>query len=538
MNLNMLKIKHRIVLLTLVAILSFIISLVINNNSVQDNAQRLNRVNEQLFPVMKLATVNEGLMIQLEQNIQSAVTTGEEDTLIIVDKMIKQIGDNLNNISQLLPEESNEAQAMREELIVYHRNAKSLVAEFLKDDVDFNLIKNQAANNADRYNKLLKQFNGKQLSFSDQFERSIQNTLDSSERASISMLTIGIAASMFLIVVGFFVNRSIIVTINNVTDSLRNISEGEGDLRARIQYDGKDEIAALVHWFNQFVSKLQSSIADTQKTTESLGLVSNSLLTSCKHSELSVSEQNESVSKISNAMREMFVSVEHIAAYATNAASEADDANQEAQRGQTVVANAIATINRLSEEVRTTAVVVNQLDAFTSNVHNILNTIRGIAEQTNLLALNAAIEAARAGEQGRGFAVVADEVRTLASRTQTSTEEIQQVLQELSTTSTQAVEAMQRGIETADDGVKSTSLAGEALLSITDKVSAIVVVNEQIAAATEEQHTTSELIQQFVAEIESNAQKVKVTTDELGGVSYDIENVSKQLRTITEQFRV
>ena len=111
-------------------------------------------------------------------------------------------------------------------------------------------------------------------------------------------------------------------------------------------------------------------------------------------------------------------------------------------------------------------------------------------------------------------------------------------MQELSSTSTQAVEAMQRGIETADEGVQSTSLAGDALVSITDKVSAIVVVNEQIAAATEEQHNTSVLIQQYVAEIESNAQKVKATTDELGGISYDIEGVSKQLTTITDQFKV
>ncbi|QYK01878.1 methyl-accepting chemotaxis protein [Shewanella psychrotolerans] len=538
MKLNKLKIKHRIVLLTLVAISSFIVSLVINNQSVQDNAERLNYVNSQLFPVLKLATINDGLIIQLDQNIQSAVTTGEEDSLVTVDKMVEQIVKNLNDIGQLLPNEAEQALSMSRDLKLYHQKARGLVNEFLKDDVDFNLIKNQAAENAERYNKLLKQFNAKQLDFSEQFAQSIQNTLKSSDNASTSMLTIGIIASIFLIVVGYFVNKSIILTLNSVTDSLRNISEGEGDLRSRIQYDGKDEIAVLVHWFNQFVSKLQASIADTQRTTESLGKVSTTLLDSCRNSEITVTEQSQSVKQISVAMREMFVSVEHVAEYATNAASEADNANQEALRGQTVVANAIATINRLSEEVKAAAIVVNQLDAFTSNVNAILGTIRGIAEQTNLLALNAAIEAARAGEQGRGFAVVADEVRTLASRTQSSTEEIQQVLQELSSTSTQAVEAMQRGIETADEGVQSTSLAGDALVSITDKVSAIVVVNEQIAAATEEQHNTSEHIQQYVAEIESNAQKVKATTDELGGISYDIEGVSKQLTTITDQFKV
>lgn len=538
MKLNSLKIKHRIILLTFVAIISFILSLYINNQSVQENAQRLNNVNERLFPVLQLATINEGLMTQLEQTIQSAVTTGEEDSLVTVDKMVKQILVNLNKIGQTLPKEANQAREMGKELNIYHDNAKSLVYEFLKDDLDLNLIKNQAANNATRYQNLLRQFQTKKNRLSEQFTQSIQDTLESSDSASTLMFTTGIVASIFLILVSYFVNHSIIVTLNSVTNSLRDISEGEGDLRSRIHYDGKDEIADLVHWFNQFVTKLQSSISNTKKTTENLGLVSNTLLASCKNSELIVTEQNHSVAQISEAMREMFVTVKHVAEYASNASSEAETANSEAHRGQVVVSNAIDTINRLSEEVKTTAVVVNQLDAFTNNVNDILGTIRGIAEQTNLLALNAAIEAARAGEQGRGFAVVADEVRTLASRTQTSTEEIQQVLQELRSTSTQAVDAMQRGIETADEGVKSTSLAGDALISITDKVSAIVIVNEQIATATEEQHNTSLLIQQYVAEIETNSEKVKFTSDELGEISYDIEKVSNQLGAITEQFKV
>ncbi|MDO6640433.1 methyl-accepting chemotaxis protein [Shewanella sp. 5_MG-2023] len=538
MKLNSLKIKHRIALLTIVAIFSFIISILINNQSVQQNAQRLNSLQAQLYPALNLATINEGLLLQLDQNIQTAVTTGEEESLDTAANMVKQIVSNLDTVKHLLPAESFDANNMQNDLSLYFDNAQLLVAEFLKSDVDFNKITIQAAANAKRYEQLVSAFSQKQTAFSEQFELSIENSLASSDSAATSMLIIGIIVSIFLIVVGFLVNRSIIVTLESVTQSLRNISEGEGDLRSRITYQGKDEIADLVHWFNQFVTKLQASIADTKQTTDSLGLASQTLLTSCKHSEQTVSAQNQSVEQISHAMREMFVSVAHIAEYAANAASEADNANEEALQGQQVVSKAITTINQLSEEVRTTSVVVNQLEAFTSNVNDILDTIRGIADQTNLLALNAAIEAARAGEQGRGFAVVADEVRTLASRTQASTQEIQQVLQELRSTSTQAVDAMQRGIETAEEGVKTTSLAGDALINITNKVSAISVVNDQIAAATEEQHNTSELIQQYVADIETNAAKVKMTTDEMGGISHDIEGVSQQLQTITGQFKV
>ncbi|MDB2386845.1 methyl-accepting chemotaxis protein [Shewanella sp.] len=538
MKLNSLKIKHRITLLTLVSILSFILALFINERSVQENADRLNYVNNKLFPALQLATVNESLITQLEKTIESAITTGDEDALTTVDKMVNQTMMNLNRISQNLPEEAMKAAQMRQSLTLYHKHAKALVDAFLKDDVDLNLIKDKAAENATRYRTMLQAYQVKKNSLEKQFQQAIEQTLASSNSAANMMLTTGIIASIFLFIVGYFINRSIITTLNNVTTSLRDISEGEGDLRSRIKYDGQDEIAELVHWFNQFVSTLQSSIANTQATTENLGQVSSTLLTSCKSSEQIVVEQNHSVAQISDAMREMFVTVKYVAQYASNAAAEAETASNEAKNGQAIVANAIDTIHRLAEEVQTTAVVVNQLDAFTNNVNDILATIRGIAEQTNLLALNAAIEAARAGEQGRGFAVVADEVRTLASRTQTSTEEIQQVLQELRTTSTQAVDAMQRGIETANEGVNSTSLAGDALVSITDKVSAIVVVNEQIATATEEQHNTSLLIKQYVSEIEENSEKVKFTSDELGGISHDIEMVSNQLGAITEQFKV
>ncbi|WP_394130045.1 methyl-accepting chemotaxis protein [Shewanella maritima] len=538
MKLTNLKIRHRIALLTLVAVLSFIIGASINFSTGSSNEERLNSIQDKLYPALNLATINDGLLIQLDQVIQSAVTTGEEESLDIAADMVNQISENLTNLGQLFPSERQDTEQFKSDVLTYHSNAKQLVAEFLKDDVDFNKIKNQAATNAQLYQSLVDRFKRKKEHYANQFVTSIEETKSASSEANTFFIGVSVLTTVVMVFMGIVVSKSIIGTLNNVSDSLQNISEGEGDLRSRITYDGNDEVSTLVYWFNQFVTKLQGSIAETKETTESLSSVSNTLLSSSQNSEQTVLEQNKAIEQISHAMREMFVSVSQISEYAANAASDAETANQESQQGQTVVTDAVATINKLAEEVQTTAVVVNQLEAFTSNVNDILDTIRGIADQTNLLALNAAIEAARAGEQGRGFAVVADEVRTLASRTQASTTEIQQVLQELRTTSKQAVDAMQRGIETADEGVKSTSLAGDALISITEKVSAITVVNEQIAAATEEQHTTSKLIEQYVSEIESNALKVKSTTEDMGGISYDIQNVSKRLQTITDQFKV
>ncbi|MBR9727045.1 methyl-accepting chemotaxis protein [Shewanella intestini] len=538
MKLTNLKISHRITILTVVAIISFVIAAVVNKSTSNANEARLDLIQEQLYPALNLTTINDGLLLQLDQLIQTTVTTGDEESLDTVAQMVEQIAANLSTLSQLFPSQRSDNDNLKKELNTYHSNAKTLVNEFLKDDVDFNKIKHQAAENAERYQVLTKHFVAKKQNFADQFEQSIQSTKLAATEANQLFLIISIVTALLMIVMGVTVSKSIIGTLNNVTQSLQNISEGEGDLRARISYTGNDEISSLVYWFNQFVSKLQASIAETKQTTDSLSRVSANLLDGSQKSEQTVQQQNAAIEQISHAMREMFVSVSQISEYAANAAVEAENANQESQHGQQVVSQAVTTINQLAQEVQTTAVVVNQLEAFTSNVNDILDTIRGIADQTNLLALNAAIEAARAGEQGRGFAVVADEVRTLASRTQASTTEIQQVLQELQTTSKQAVEAMQRGIETADQGVKTTSLAGDALTSITIKVSAITEVNEQIAAATEEQHTTSKLIEQYVSDIETKGSQVKSTTDEMGAISYDIQNISKNLQVITDQFKV
>ena len=198
----------------------------------------------------------------------------------------------------------------------------------------------------------------------------------------------------------------------------------------------------------------------------------------------------------------------------------------------------MSSINELASEIEQTSEEIVRLESYTDNVGSILDTIRGIAEQTNLLALNAAIEAARAGEQGRGFAVVADEVRSLASRTQDSTQEIQQVLEELQGASKSAVAAMSRGTSKAGSSVDQSATAGESLLNITDKVGGIVDINTQIAAATEEQNQTSELISQYVEDIQTMAQDAISSTSKLDGVSQSIQELSERLNTVANQFRV
>ena len=193
----------------------------------------------------------------------------------------------------------------------------------------------------------------------------------------------------------------------------------------------------------------------------------------------SFTRQNDSVSASRHSVEEMSHSVAAITSNAADAVSSAQNANEEASNGKMVVDKTVSEIKQLANVVKESSEIINQLHEDTNKVNVVLEVIRGIAEQTNLLALNAAIEAARAGEQGRGFAVVADEVRNLASRTQESTEQINQMLAQLQGAASKAVHTMESSITGVETSVESANQAGESLLEITQAIGVISQMNDE-----------------------------------------------------------
>ena len=321
------------------------------------------------------------------------------------------------------------------------------------------------------------------------------------EESAYQILIWTLLIAVVFIVISISVAGSVSRPIAQVAEMFRNIGEGEGDLRQRLPVNGEDEIAQLARGFNSFISKIQETVIEVAQTSEKLGLsaidVSNQANQTLDDSHL----QKDRTMMVVAAINEMGATVNEIAANAAQAAVTARDADTESVDGQKVVTRARTTINQLSKDVAQVGEVIESLATHTKSIGSILDVIRAISEQTNLLALNAAIEAARAGEAGRGFAVVADEVRTLAQRSQSSTEDIKNMTDRLKSGAATAVQAMKRGQAQAQLSVEESKHAGSELKLIAEHVGIIDSMNGQIAASTHEQSAVAE-------EVNRNAMKI------------------------------
>ncbi len=353
---------------------------------------------------------------------------------------------------------------------------------------------------------------------------------------NITVIVCGLVFAAGLILV-YFMSLGISNPIKRTVNAMNDIAEGEGDLTMRLDENGKDEIAMLAIAFNRFAAKVRNMVAQVAGSTAQLASAAEELDTITRETTEGVLQQQNETEQVATAMNEMTATVQEVARHAGEAAAFAQSANQESVSGKNIVSETTSVINKLAAEIEQSANVINELESDSENIGSVLDVIKGIAEQTNLLALNAAIEAARAGEQGRGFAVVADEVRTLASRTQKSTEEIQNMIERLQKNSRQAVEVMQASKECAGASVEKASEATTSLIAITQAVTNISDMNVQIATAAEEQSSVSEEINRNISNINDVVRQTAEGTGQISEASSELAQLSNNLQLLVSQFK-
>lgn len=332
--------------------------------------------------------------------------------------------------------------------------------------------------------------------------------------------------------------------LNSIKNPVQNLHafimevEQSSDLSQRMPIDSKDEIGEIGNAFNHMLDKFQTILQDITSVIEQLTGETKRLHRVSDSTSMGVAEQKESTVELATAMSHMTMAVQEVSQSIMKSADGISIVKCETDNSRQVVQGSVQSIDALACKVREAADVIKQLNTKAGSIGRVLDVIKEIADQTNLLALNAAIEAARAGEHGRGFAVVADEVRSLATRTQSSTTDIQTMISQLQADANNAVTVMDQGRAQAQISVEESTRAMESLVTITNTVTSITDMSTQIAAAVEEQSAVADRINANMAGINDIAETTATGAKETAQISGAIGDLAKALGSAVNQFKI
>ncbi|MFZ3203745.1 MAG: methyl-accepting chemotaxis protein [Pseudomonas sp.] len=362
-----------------------------------------------------------------------------------------------------------------------------------------------------------------------------QRMAAASRQAVLLLAAMGVAAVILGLLAAWLITRSIVIPLRQSVAIAQRIAQG--DLSQDLPLDRRDELGQLQAAMQGMTSSLRTLVGRIGTGVSQIAAAAEQLSAITAQTSAGVHNQRQETEQTATAMHQMAATVQEVAQNAEQASMAAREADREAQQGNQVVQQAVSQIGSLALEVEQSAATIQTLNQESVRIGGVLEVIRAVAEQTNLLALNAAIEAARAGDQGRGFAVVADEVRALARRTHDSTEEIEGLIGSLQRMAAGAVEQMESSRTLTQGTVTLAGQAGAALGRITQAVSTIEQMNQQIAAAAEEQSVVADTISESITRVRDIGEQSATASEQTTASSAELARLGVELQGLVAQFR-
>lgn len=349
-------------------------------------------------------------------------------------------------------------------------------------------------------------------------------------------LLVAAGAIVTAVLFSFYLSRLIVSQVRCLHTTITWV-EKTNDLNARVQVDTGDEIGQVAEAFNRMLEKFHGTVVHMHQSSVQVAATAEELSTTTDQADQGIQQNRSETEQTVVAMNQMAATVLDVAQNTAAAAMAAQDAEQQGSASNQVVQEVLQKIRLLEAGTGEAAEVIGRLNTNSQQINRVLDVIRGVAEQTNLLALNAAIEAARAGEAGRGFAVVADEVRTLATHTQNSTEEIHQLIADLQKGVAQVVEVMQQVGRHADESVVMVERSSSLQHEVAGNLQAITGMNQQIAAAAEEQRAVTDAINHSLAKIGGVTEQTAGSSRQIAQASEELARLASQMQGLVQQFR-
>lgn len=544
---NNLRFKIKIVIPISLIAMVFLVASVLGVNNISNLGKSANKLAHEFIPELDLIQQADRDLYQVLVAERSLIFVNEKSDdykkLVISHREnIQQAFDRVNKVATIT--NNNNALAIISEFNLHFEKWKLTTKEIENQrtnfgrngrstaiEISFGISANNFELMRDQLNKL-----GDIISSEAQQEVESSDLLTNrAEKVQVYSLIVGLFICALL---AWLFPILITSPLSKMLERVNDLNHGDGDLLARINLKQDDEIGKLGKALDDFIQNLHGIITTISATVSEVFKNTEIIDAQAKESSANIQDQHSTISQVATAVNEMATTVQEISRNAEEAANSAENANNYSQDGQKIVDQTILAINRLSQDIGNAGSAIAEVEKDSENIGGVLDVIKSIAEQTNLLALNAAIEAARAGEQGRGFAVVADEVRSLASRTQESTAEIQSMIESLQKASQNAVAVMTSSKINAESCVEQSAKAREALKSITDSVSQINEMNSHIATSSEEQRAVTEEINRNIITISNMSDNTADTATQATQSSASMAQLTKDLKRQIEHFKI